>query len=63
MTSLHVTTTALLSYVHECQEALDNGVEACSVFFDLCKGFDSTTSAQIIPSPSKSIIFSKVDAQ
>ena len=27
------TTTALLSFVHECQEALDNGGEVCSVFF------------------------------
>ena len=35
------TTTALLSFVHECQEALDNGGEVCSVFFDLCKAFDS----------------------
>ena len=36
-----LTTTALLSFVHECQEALDNGGEVCSVFFDLCKAFDS----------------------
>ena len=27
------TTTALLSFVHECQETLDNGGEVCSVFF------------------------------
>ena len=30
-----------LSSVHECQEALDNGGEVCSVFLDLCKAFDS----------------------
>ena len=35
------TTTALLSFTHECQEALDNRGEVCSVFFDLCKAFDS----------------------
>ena len=35
------TTTTLLSFVHKCQEALDNGGEVCSVFFDLCKAFDS----------------------
>ena len=34
------TTTTLLSFVHECQEALDNGSEICPVFFDLCKAFD-----------------------
>ena len=34
------TTTALLSFTQECQEALDNGGEVYSVFFDLCKAFD-----------------------
>ena len=32
------TTTALRSFVHECQ---DNGGEVCSVLFDHCKAFDS----------------------
>ena len=31
----------LISFVHECQEALDNGGEVCSVLFDLCKAFNS----------------------
>ncbi len=35
------TTTALLSYTHECQQALDSSVELCSVFFDLSKAFDT----------------------
>ena len=35
------TTTALFSFVRECQEALDKGGEVCSVFFDLCKAVDS----------------------
>ena len=34
------TTTALLSFTHNCQAALDSGDEVCSVFFDLCKVFD-----------------------
>ena len=34
------TTTALLSFTHNCQAALDSGDEVCSVFFDLCKAFD-----------------------
>ena len=34
------TTTALLSFTHNCQTALDSGDEVCSVFFDLCKAFD-----------------------
>ena len=33
-------TTALLSFTHNCQAALDSGDEVCSVFFDLCKAFD-----------------------
>ena len=34
------TTTALLSFTHNCQAALDSGDEVCSVLFDLCKAFD-----------------------
>ena len=42
------TTTALLSFTHECQEALDNRGEVCSVFFDLCKAFDSVPHQSIL---------------
>ena len=39
-TSGRSTTTALLSFTHYCQSALDCGGEVCSVFFDLSKAFD-----------------------
>ena len=39
-TAGRLTTTALLSFTHNCQTALDSGDEVCSVFFDLCKAFD-----------------------
>ena len=37
------TTTALLSFTHDCQEYLDVGKDVCAVFFDLSirKAFDS----------------------
>ena len=35
------TISALLSFTHDCYEALDNGGEICSVFFDLSKAFDT----------------------
>ena len=34
------TTTALLSFTHNCQAALDSGDEVCSVVVDLWKAFD-----------------------
>ena len=54
------TTTALLSFTHECQEALDSGGEVCSVFFDLSKAFD-TVSPQTLPSTSQPI-YSEIDS-
>jgi len=42
------TTTALLSFTHECQEALDNRGEVCLVFFDLCKAFDSVPDKPLL---------------
>jgi len=42
------TTTALLSFTHECQEALDNRGEVYSVFFDLCKAFDSVPDKPLL---------------
>ena len=35
------TTTALLSFSHDCLQTLDNKAEVCSVFFDISKAFDS----------------------
>ena len=35
------TTSALLSFTHDCSEALDNGKEVAAIFFDLSKAFDS----------------------
>ena len=35
------TTTALLSFSHDCLQTLDNKAEVCSVFFDTSKAFDS----------------------
>ena len=35
------TTTALLSFTHDCQKYLDVGKDVCAVFFDLSKAFDS----------------------
>ena len=35
------TTTALLSVTHDWFQALENGQEVCSIFFDLRKAFDS----------------------
>jgi len=42
------TTTALLSFTHECQEALDSGGEVCSVFFDLSKAFDTVPHQSLL---------------
>ena len=35
------TTTALLSFSHDCLQTLNNKAEVCSVFFDISKAFDS----------------------
>ncbi len=35
------TTTALVSFTHDCLECLDEGKDVCAVFFDLSKAFDS----------------------
>ncbi len=35
------TTTALVSFTHDCLEYLDEGKGVCVVFFDLSKAFDS----------------------
>ena len=35
------TTTALLSFTHDCHNPLDSSQEVCTVFFDLSKPFDA----------------------
>ena len=35
------TTSALISFIHDCQNALDSSQEVCTVFFDLSKAFDT----------------------
>ena len=35
------TTSALISFTHDCQNALDSSQEVCTVFFDLSKAFDT----------------------
>ena len=47
-TSRKSTTSALISYAHDCQEALDCGNELCSVFFDLSKAFDTVPHQQLL---------------
>ena len=47
-TSRKSTTSALISYAHNCQEALDCGNELCSVFFDLSKAFDTVPQQPLL---------------
>ena len=42
------TTSALISFTHDCQEALDCGNEVCSVFFNLSKAFDTVPHQQLL---------------
>ncbi len=42
------TTSALISFTHDCQEALDRGDEICSIFFDLSKAFDTVPHHQLL---------------
>ena len=54
-----LTTTALLSFTLDCQQALDSSDEICPVFFNLSKAFDKvsyqclfkkfTLSSSIVP--------------
>ena len=41
-------TSALISFTHDCQEALDCGDEVCSVFFDLSKAFSTVPHEQLL---------------
>ena len=36
----HATTSVLLSFTHDCHNALDSNEEVCTVFFDLSQAFD-----------------------
>ena len=42
------TTSALISFTHDCLQHLDNGEEACSVFFDISKAFDTVSHAPLM---------------
>ena len=35
------TVSALLSFTHDCHNALDDGADMCSIFFDLSKAFNT----------------------